>query len=50
MAKMLGSLTPVGIGGKNCSCCKVPPGKARVAEKRAAKRRDKQSWRREAQG
>lgn len=43
MAKMLGALTPVGVGGKACACCK-----ARVAEKRTAKRRDRQAWRREA--
>lgn len=44
---MLGHTQPVGPGGRNCSCCYPPPGKARKKDKRTAKRKERQAWRKE---
>lgn len=47
MDKMIGRKAPVGPGGRACACCKVAPGKARKAEKRAVKRSERNGWKRE---
>jgi hypothetical protein len=44
MAKMIGK-TPVGKSGVICKCC-VPPS-WRLVNKRAAKRRERNNWKKE---
>lgn len=45
--KMLGKMCPHGPGGRDCACCGDAPGKRRKASRRNAKRRERQSWKRE---
>lgn len=45
--KMIGRGCPEGPGGRDCPCCGQPPGKARKIHKRAAKRSERNAWRRE---
>ena len=47
MARMIGKTCPTGPGGRDCPCCGDAPGRARKAARRTAKRRERQSARRE---
>lgn len=46
-APMIGSRRHTGPGGRDCACCNVAPGKARKADKRTAKRSERNKWRRD---
>lgn len=46
-SRMLGKSCPTGPGGRDCSCCGQPPGIARVIARRAVKRAERQTWKRE---
>lgn len=41
---MIGSRRHTGLGGRDCPCCNEAPGKPRKRDKRAAKRRERQAW------
>lgn len=41
MARMIGPSCHFGPGGRDCSCCNVPPGKARKQYRRHAKRSER---------
>lgn len=43
---MIGTRCPVGPGGRDCACCGEAPGKHRVVQRRTAKRRERQNWKR----
>lgn len=43
-APLIGKRIP-GIGGRDCACCNEAPGKARKRDRRVAKRRERQAWR-----
>lgn len=36
-----------GPGGRDCPCCAPAPGKARKAERRSAKRSERNDWKKE---
>jgi len=44
---MLGKTVECGPGGRDCSCCYPAPGKARKADKRTAKRRERNEWKKD---
>lgn len=46
MAKMIGHTTHVGAGGRHCTCCYDAP-KYWAKMRRTAKRRERQSWKKE---
>jgi len=47
MAIMIGSRCAYGPGGRDCPCCGQAPGKERKRAKRAAKRRERQGWKKD---
>lgn len=47
---MIGDACPCGPGGRDCPCCGDAPGHARVAARRANKRRKRQEFKRSLQG
>lgn len=46
MAKMIGDTVPVGPGGRGCACCADAPAHRRKT-RRALKRRERQTWKKE---
>lgn len=46
MAKMVGKFAPVGVGGRDCSCCGDAPSR-RKSRKRSLKRAENSRFRRE---
>jgi hypothetical protein len=46
MARMIGKSCPYGPGGRDCSCCGDAPS-ARKMARRIAKRRERNTWKRE---
>lgn len=47
---MIGCTCPYGPGGRDCVCCGDAPGRARVAAKRATKRRKHQEFKNALKG
>lgn len=44
---MIGSRRHTGPGGRDCVCCNEAPGKSRKRDKRAAKRGERNKWKKE---
>lgn len=47
MTRMIGPQCHKGPGGRDCSCCNVPPGRDRRIKRRTVKRGKRNTWRRE---
>ena len=42
--KMIGPKCHTGPGGRDCVCCNEAPGRGRKRDRRIAKRRERQAW------